>query len=119
MQIVLGNDWKIFLSNKRETCLIDLPLKDASRGVNVLLVMENVESLDICRLAATNTSHSKFFFWSTHLNPLGKLHTSNCYVFKDCDEKDQTTLKFPGYTYQRDEGERHSKTLLCSTCFID
>jgi len=62
--------------------------------------MERVETLDICRHAATNIPNSKFFFWSSNLNPIfGK--PSNCYVFKDCTEKNQTSLKLPGCTYQR------------------
>ena len=101
----------MFLDHKKETCLIDIPF-DKKSNINVIQVVEKADTLNVCRLAATAVPDCKFFFWSENPNPLGSPKTSNCYVFKSCAEKDYTALKFPGNTYQRQQGEWYTKTVL-------
>ena len=62
--------------------------------------VKSADTLESCQKAATIHPDSKFFFWSTNDNPLGKT-TSNCYVFSSCSETKTTGLTFPGNTYQR------------------
>ena len=95
------------MKNKLTTCLVDEPQNIESNN-NVILAFKNAETFNVCKREATElakgNSGVKYFFWSSNLNPLGKPKTSNCYVFKSCTEKSRTSLKFPGDTYQLNEG---------------
>ena len=94
--------WEFLYENKKKTCLIDVPFK-STPNINVMMAVENATEYDVCQRAATNLVDSKFFFWSPNINPLGKQHTSNCYVFKFCSETNSTILMFAGSTYRRIE----------------
>ena len=71
---------------------------------NVLLAFQAADSFEICKREATSladkTPEAKYFFWSSHTNPLGIPKTTNCYVFKSCKENDRVSLKYPGHTYK-------------------
>jgi hypothetical protein len=99
-QTDLSDKWAVFLDHKKKTCLIDIPFTNIS-NTNVKVVLKMADSVGTCQLAATKISDAEYFFWSENPNPLGTSQKSNCYVFKSCIEKDYTSLKFPGNTYQR------------------
>ena len=99
----------MLLGNHQTTCLVDIPLRVESN--NVLLAFHAADNFEICKREATSLAdknpEAKYFFWSSHSNPLGNSITTNCYVFKSCKENERVSLKFPGNTYKHLSGNSY------------
>ena len=93
------------MENVDITCQFDLPLKRDDRNPNLVMSI-HAESFADCARGASyineyRNPNAKYFFWSPKNNPVGKLKSLNCLVFKSCDVDQFIDLKSPGYTYMR------------------
>ena len=107
MILLTDQQWNIYLKEQKQTCLIDLPIKNGIK--HTLKMAYRTNNVDICKCKASMLFASdpqiEFFFWSSTSNPTGIPGGANCYVFKSCDKKDRTSLSYPGTTYQINKGK--------------
>ena len=107
MMLLTDKPWKIYLKEQKETCHVDLLIKNRIEPNTKMAYRTN--TLDICKCKATMMAAKdpkiEFFFYSSFSNPTGTPEGANCYVFKTCSKEERTSLRNLGTTYQINKGK--------------
>ena len=102
MSKVLGDYWEPILKQRNSTCHFNKPF-NVRNNTNILLAYQ-ADNLDRCLLEGSKISKeksdSKFLFWSFSGIPISEGICGNCFIFKNCDEQNRTSIPRIGNTYR-------------------